>query len=304
MLRNPIYCGWRVISQKRDPSPRAHKVKPDGRQADRPKINRNADEVIKIKVIEQPLVSEEDFRRAQEMMSAKRLKHWRSDPERHHRWTYNGFLTCGLCQNLVYTKFYRGRDYYVCKARRNGTGCSASYMRRADLEDKLDQVFGKNLTDEAFLTDLAQGQLNGNAAAEHSNRITKAGREIQKLLDKRDRVLETYFEGMLSREERDTKLQQIDKELSVNRELLSREAPLQGFSSESLAEIFSVFSEWQFLKREEKRQLLSCLIPEIRVADYKIYGLSLMSAAFRGNEESHNRAAITDRDSGSASVRK
>jgi Recombinase len=63
MLRNPIYCGWRIISQKRDPSPSAHKAKPDGRQADRPKINKSPDEVIRIKVIDEPLVSEEDFKR-------------------------------------------------------------------------------------------------------------------------------------------------------------------------------------------------------------------------------------------------
>jgi DNA invertase Pin-like site-specific DNA recombinase len=244
MLKNPIYSGWRIITQKRDPSPRAHKVKPDGRQADRPKINRDPDEVIRIKVIDQPLISEDDFNMAQAIIAEKRLKHWRSDPSRHHRWTYNGFLACGLCQNLVYTKFYRGRDYYVCKSRRNGAGCPASYMRRAELEEKLDQVFSNCLTDESFLTKLADGQLNGAAHIEHQIKVKKATDEVQRLLSKRDRVLETYFEGMLSREERDNKLQQIDKGLKFNRELLSQEAPLNGISAEILAEMFSVFSEW------------------------------------------------------------
>jgi DNA invertase Pin-like site-specific DNA recombinase len=304
MLRNPIYCGWRVISQKRDPSPRAHKVKPDGRQADRPKINRNPDEVIRIKVIEQPLVSEDDFRRAQEIMATKRLKHWRAHPEQHQRWTYNGFLTCAICQNLVYTKFYRGRDYYVCKARREGQGCVAPYMRRVELEEKLDEVFEKHLTDKTFLRDIADGHLNGTAKDEQDLKIEKARSELERLSKKRDRVLDSYFEGILSREERDRRLQEVDRDLRTYRQWLSEQAPLSAFSADALAEIFSVFSEWKFLKRDEKRKLLSCLVPEIRVADYNIYGISLMSATLRGDENNHNRAVITAQDSGSASARK
>ena len=66
MLRNPIYAGWRVYSQRRDPSPRALRTKPDGRQADRPKIARVPEEVIRVKVLDPSLVSDEDFRRVQQ----------------------------------------------------------------------------------------------------------------------------------------------------------------------------------------------------------------------------------------------
>ena len=64
ILRNPIYTGWRVYSQRRDPSPKALRATHDGRQADRPKIQREPDDVIRVKVLE-PLVGEEDFCRVQ-----------------------------------------------------------------------------------------------------------------------------------------------------------------------------------------------------------------------------------------------
>lgn len=304
MLRNPIYSGWRIISQKRDPSPAAHKAKPDGRQADRPKINRSPDEIIRIKVIDQPLISEEEFQRAQQIMAAKRLKHWRADPDHHQRWTYNGFLTCGLCENLVYTKFYHGRDYYICKTRRKTRGCSGSYMRRVQLEEKLDDIFENRFTDSNFLTDLAEGQLSATVEQGRTLKIEKAQSEIERLSKKRGRVLDSYFEGILNREERDQKLHELDRDLALYEQWLSEEAPLRSVSPEVLSEVFSVFSEWKHLSRDDKRKLLSCLVPEIRVANYEVYGVSLMSAAFRGDEESHNRVDIGGTARASAIARK
>jgi len=292
MLKNPIYCGWRIISQKRDPSPAAHKAKPDGRQADRPKINRSPEEVIRIKVIDKPLISEEEFQRAQQIMATKRLKHWRSDPDHHQRWTYNGFLTCGLCENLVYTKFYHGRDYYICKSRMKGPGCPASYMRKVQLEEKLDDIFENRFTDKHFLTDLAEGQLSATVEEERTMKVEKARSEIERLSKKRGRILDSYFEGILNRDERDQKLHEIDRDVAVYEQWLSEEAPLRSVSPEVLSEVFSVFSEWKLLDRDDKRKLLSCLVPEIRVANYEIYGVSLMSAALRGDEKNHNPAAI------------
>jgi hypothetical protein len=75
------------------------------------------------------------------------------------------------------------------------------------------------------------------------------------------------------------------------RQWLSQEAPLSSVSPDVLAGVFSVFSEWKLLDRSDKRRLLSCLVPEIRVANYEIYGISLLSAAIRGDEKSHAPAA-------------
>jgi hypothetical protein len=42
-----------------------------------------------------------------------------------------------------------------------------------------------------------------------------------------------------------------------------------------LAEAFSVFHEWKFLGRADKRQLLWAAMPEVHVQDYRVVGLSL-----------------------------
>jgi len=70
IMRNPIYTGWRVIDKRRDPSPGARQVKPDGRQGDRRKIRRTSDEIIRVKVISDGLITESDFQRVQELMDA------------------------------------------------------------------------------------------------------------------------------------------------------------------------------------------------------------------------------------------
>jgi DNA invertase Pin-like site-specific DNA recombinase len=80
------------------------------------------------------------------ILNLKKQHHWRCEPntgKSHHRWTYNGFLTCSECGNLVYTSFRR-RDYYVCSAKRTrGLGCQTQYMRRETLEEKLDRLFAQ-----------------------------------------------------------------------------------------------------------------------------------------------------------------
>ncbi|MFY9555696.1 MAG: recombinase family protein, partial [Blastocatellia bacterium] len=59
ILRNEIYAGWRVIDKQRDTSASARRTRADGRQGDRPKITRAAEDIIRLKVINVPLISEE-----------------------------------------------------------------------------------------------------------------------------------------------------------------------------------------------------------------------------------------------------
>ena len=70
LLRNPLYCGWRVISQKRGDRTTSRTGK-----LYRKKTNRAPDEVIKVKVIETPAVSQECFDRVQASMDRVVLNH-------------------------------------------------------------------------------------------------------------------------------------------------------------------------------------------------------------------------------------
>ena len=140
IMRNPIWTGWRVIDKNRDTSAAGRYASVNGRQADRRKIARAPEEVIRVKVIADPLVSEEVFQAVQRIMDLKQAKHWRSQPDIEHRFTYNGFLTCSSCGNVVHTAFAR-RDYYACKGRRTGHTCATRYMAREKLESRLYFLF-------------------------------------------------------------------------------------------------------------------------------------------------------------------
>jgi hypothetical protein len=289
-MRNPIYCGWRVYDKRRDPSSSARRTKTDGRQADRPKIPRAPHEVIRVRVIDHPLVSEDDFARVQQLMNLKKQRHWRSEPnngERHHRWTYNGFLTCSDCDHLIYTAFRR-RDYYVCSAKRTkGRGCQTRYMRREVLEQKLDHLFSHELTEVAFLRNVASCWQAATGGSDQGARRAKMQSELESLNEKRQRVLDSYFEGIVTREERDRRLVVIEHDQDFYRNLLLREMPAVGLSEEDLARAFAPFFEWEFLDRSDKRRLLAAIVPEIHVANYKVAGISVLAGPLRRNEVTH-----------------
>src|ERR1700722_1987721 len=111
ILENPIYTGWRVYDEKRDPASSGYVSRPDARQGYRRKIARAADDVIRVQVLD-PLVSEADFDRVQQIIGLKKQKHWRSYSEAPNRYTYNGFLMCGDCSSLLYTHTAKN-EFYV-----------------------------------------------------------------------------------------------------------------------------------------------------------------------------------------------
>jgi hypothetical protein len=76
ILENPIYVGWRVYDEQRDPSPNGYVARQGGRQGYRRKIDRPTEAVIRVHVLE-GIVSEDDFIRAQHIIELKRQKHWR-----------------------------------------------------------------------------------------------------------------------------------------------------------------------------------------------------------------------------------
>lgn len=260
MLKNPIYTGWRVIDKKRDMTPAGKYPTKNGRQGDRRKILRAPDEVIRVQVIDEPLISREDFDLVQTILRMKRSFHWRTSANYEQRFTYNGYLDC-ICQSRVYTK-YRRDDYYVCKNR-----CGAKYMRRDRLDPYLDQIFAKHLSSETFLRRIAQ------AKRKPQSNIEQIRQQIDALAGKRERVLDTYFEGVITRTERDKKIAEIEREKQVFSDLLTREEPTRQIDVETLAQQFKVFRQFDLLSRDQKRRLLNTITPRIVVANYQVEGM-------------------------------
>jgi DNA invertase Pin-like site-specific DNA recombinase len=301
IMRNPIYTGWRVIDKKRDPSGLGRRTRPDGRQADRPKILRAPEDVIRVKVIMDALIPEADFERVQAIMEMKRTRHWRHNPNYEHQYTYNGFLTCAVCGELIYT--YRNRKerrYYVCKAKQYPSQvehrCDSVYMRREILESTLDELFAIQLTDPGFLRDIAEERESTSHDGVQQANVLRLQQQVESLRDKRQRVLDAYFENVISRDERDHRLAGIDHDLRLAQEMLLRQTPSAApVDPTELAWLFEPFTDWKFLNRNEKRRILTALGSEIKTANYRIQSISLLSPASALPD--HNQATRTDRDS-------
>lgn len=293
IFTNPIYNGWRVYAKKRDMSAAGKRYCAGGRQGDRPKIARTGDEVIRVKVIDPPLVSDEQFRRVQEIVAQKTRRHWKHRPDSRQNFTYNGFLQCAECDSSIYGRNCSG-FYYCCRrrfaAREDGTRCSTGYMGRDRLEQKLDGMLAEKFTDREFITRLL-GDLSANSEeAAARGRIVRLEQEIKKLREKRVRVLDAFFEGVLSRAERDQRLADVDTRLRMTEEMLLREAPTPKASVRSLMVAFAPLFEWQFMNRESKRRILAVTVPEIHVSDYQVRGVSVISPSFCGHLETRSRA--------------
>lgn len=280
ILRNPIWIGFRVIDKKRDTSAAGRYPSKNGRQADRRKIARSPDEIIRVRVIDEPLVSDSDFQAVQRIMDIKQKKHWRSRPDYNHRFTYNGCLTCSRCGEPVQTALAR-HDYYACKGRRVAHTCTTKYMARERLEAMLDEVFSERLTAPSFL-ELCIAELRHRRESNESVvRVQRLTRELERSRGKRDRVIEAFIEGILSREERDNRLATVDTEIRIVEDTLAKEKPSLSLDDLSvLIDAFAPLADWRYWNREQKRNLLAALVPDIRVADYEIESLGLNPAIF------------------------
>jgi len=94
--------------------------------------------------------------------------------------------------------------------------------------------------------------------------------------ERRQRILDAYFEGTIDRADRDARLAKLEEERKRCQASFEPIEHVQKFNAEDLAEMLSPFYEWKFLTRDDKRALLSSFCPQIRVADYEIRGLTLL----------------------------
>jgi hypothetical protein len=233
----------------------------DGRQGSKRKIKRAPEEVIRVRVLE-PLITEADFNQVQQILDTKKQRAWRHREGFQHRFVYNGFLTC-LCGSRIYTA-NRGGDYYHCR-----DGCGARYMRRDRLDPYLDLMFTRKLTSREFL----RGKLAAIQRSTVSTDHERLSAQVRSLSGKRQRVLDSYFEGVITSSERNARLGAIENDLQIARAMLKRDTgPIS--DSDRLAKVFGAFRAFDELQRDQKRRLLNTITPEIEVKDYWVKGIS------------------------------
>jgi len=291
ILENPIYSGWRVYDKQRDPSSIGYVARPEGRQGYRRKIERAAENVIRVHVLD-GIISEEDFARVQHLIELKSQKHWRGRIGVSERYTYNGFLTCGECGEPLYTHTSK-REFYICKTRHTRERrkrelhhlepCTNKYMLRDKLEPRINSLIGERLRDSSFLEQILQDyqkRLTGLCSVETVG-VDSATvlQKLDALRDKKSRILDAFFEGVIDRSRRDEALRDVDREICSYDQLLgtsSTQSLLQPLPNmDALLRVIEPLADWEFLGRDHKRALLRQLCPEISVYQYRVKSLTL-----------------------------
>lgn len=204
ILRNPIYTGWRIIDQKR-----GEKLISKTGRTYRRKVDRKPDEVIRVRVIDTPAISQECFDRVQASMARVRFNHLerRKKDAVHNLGT--GVGRCGYCGEILYCssgKRQKGKTrqaYYCCKAnnyqyRERFGGCKQQNIRQSELDELIETFTIKTLSDPDTLTSIVIDSL------QRSNEIISpfpsANLDVQLAgLKKRERrLLDAYEEGEIS----------------------------------------------------------------------------------------------------------
>lgn len=302
ILQNPIYTGYRVYDSKRDSTASGYQPGKDGRQGYRTKVRRRPEEVIRVKVLE-PLVSEETYGRAVQILQSRAAREREIRGKNGPLYLLNGFVWCALCGSPVYTQRNQTEGYYYCK--RNNTryrsrgvaqGCESRYVQAKKIEPKVEELLSNRLQDSQFLESVARQYLQNcpNTAAEDLAAVDlqQVEAQMQVLSKKRQRVLETYYDGVINRLERDQRVSRIEAEIRSYQTLKTNGPATKPpvISLDMLLELLSVFADWPTLGRDDKRLVLRSLDVQIYIEGYVIRQLTL-GKSLNSNNGNHLKTA-------------
>ncbi|MEY4245760.1 MAG: hypothetical protein RLZZ245_3345, partial [Verrucomicrobiota bacterium] len=224
LLRNPIYTGWRVYDKKRGEE---KYYKPNGNQTDRKKIVR--DEPIRVKVIQEPAVTQERFDRVQAILENTGTK-WRSERVTVEINLGTGIAVCGHCGRRLYAgsgKRKEGKDrvgYYYCAGndylnRRKGTSCPQVNIPKPVLDETLVKFAAQHLASEEFITKLAEKL---HAPVKESTRPTLE-KKLANIERRKKRIIDAYESEVIELAELKSRKAELENEAGTLTRLIQSE---------------------------------------------------------------------------------
>jgi DNA invertase Pin-like site-specific DNA recombinase len=283
ILQNPIWLGWRVYDSKRDTSAAGYIAGENGRHGYRRKVSRDAAEIVRVKVLPE-LISESDFQRTQEIFADRAARERIIRNQHAPRYQFNGYLACAVCGEPLYTHTNAKAGYYICKlnnarARKRGLSCVNPYVLAGKLDAKIQTVLAERLQEKKLVKQVAEMYLSGaqQAAGVAPVNVEASKALIASLEAKRARVLDAYFEGAISKPERDKRLAAIDMELTgCNRVIegaIKKQAPTM--TAKQLAALLEVFAAFRFLERDQKRSIMAAARARVFTSGYVVEKVEL-----------------------------
>ena len=219
ILSNPIYRGERVIDTKRGPQKYAPKRR--GRQADRKKIPRADDEIIRNRVFggedqEPQLVPDEVWYRAQEILAAS-TKHYSTKREiTDTAAPYSGVLYSAsagadyhLHRIVGHSIGARGVWYECqCRKRPRKERCNLRGLPVVPFNAALDNLLVRLTADPWFVDTVLIPQFRGTASRTDAD-LEASGKMLKTTHGKLQRLQDAYVEGRLEPEYYNRKLKEL-----------------------------------------------------------------------------------------------
>lgn len=296
LLKNEIYIGNRVYTEKRGSQ---KYLKSDGRQGDRKKIKRAADEIIRVeKVIGEPLVDEHTFLKAQEMMKNKNRRYHAKRSKKGERFLYSGFLTCGSCGEIMYSTSggrNHKKDYYLCRSKnyvyikRNGPSkCPTRYLPRELVDHTVTSFVHEILTENNYMIKMIKSALTSLSLNDQREEVERTKRTLNRIRAKRARIIDLYSDELISRDELDEKVFALNNQESTLRMRLTkleRRVALRNENEiyESIEPIVGTLTEFPFWTSTQKRSFLQSQLPEISITNDGLTGFTVGVSTVRNH---------------------
>ena len=284
LLRNEIYIGYRTYTEKRSPE---KTIKTDGRQGDKKKIKRSPDEIIRIKVIDEPIIDEKVFLNVQGYIKEKNRRYHSKRSEKGERFLYSGFLKCGACgQNMYTTSGGRNhkKDYYLCRSknyvwiRKNGpSNCPSQYLQREIIDNTVTSFVSEALTDKEYMIKLIESALSTYSFQEIQIEAGEIKNTLKKIKKKRGKFLELYGEGLFTREELNEKVDELNSESTTLKMRLVKIEESSALKNKvqvykDIEPIVVTLTEYPYWTPTQKRSFLKSQMPEISMTNEGITG--------------------------------
>ncbi len=288
LLRNPLLNGWRVIDQKRGDE--RYRAAP-GHFGDRKKVARDEDDVIRIRVIDPPAVTDERWQRVQRRLKDASTR-WRRERATAGT-TINlgvGVSRCDHCGGRLYASSGKRRDrvstgYYYCSKnyylnQQKGASCPQPAMRKEYVHRLLQAFVGKHLRDRKVIAAII-GRFVQKPAPVTAFDPT---RRLQQLSQEEDRLLSLYLKADTARIAKlDPRLAQIKAERRHLTHSATQQLPSRGTNCDVQGAmrrlVRGCYAFARLATEGEQQEALHALFSEIKFRDDEIVGFRLNSPA-------------------------
>jgi len=242
VLQHPLYAGRYEV-----------RCRYQGRE----RVPRAPEDVIVCNVLDPPLVSANDFERAQQILRQRRTRPGPRPRGLDAPATYAGHLVCGQCGSRLWLVESRkaGKVYwqYACGGRRSGR-CDALQISARRADATLDAFVSELLGRTEALEEIVQAC--GNAQCRPDPKRQRHEEVMAALQARRRRAQHAYEESLLTIEELRDDLAEIDSEarrVQRQQQAATRKVELDGAVLHDLALTFTC---WAFLPRVYQRAVL------------------------------------------------